>query len=187
MLGERVAGRYARALFEIAQKDQKVGPYGEVLGEISEAIEKNSDLKEFLITPHVPMLAKKEAVANIFGEAPVVVQNFLFLLIDKQRGDILPTIVHEYRKIADQESRILEVSVISAKKLNSAEELALQKKLEEVSGRNIRVINQEDASILGGLLIRIGNRWIDGSVRGQLRTLGDRLMNSAQKQMEVEG
>ena len=41
MLGERVAGRYARALFEIAQKEEKVGPYGEVLGEISEAIEKN--------------------------------------------------------------------------------------------------------------------------------------------------
>ena len=71
--------------------------------------------------------------------------------------------------------------------LRTIESLALQKKFEEVSGRNIRVINQEDASILGGLLIRIGNRWIDGSVRGQLRTLGDRLMNSAQKQMEVEG
>ena len=187
MLGERVAGRYARALFEIAQKDQKIGPYGEALGEISRDIEGNSDLKEFLITPHVPVLAKKEVVAKIFSEAPLVVQNFLSLLMDKRRGDILPTIVHEYLKIADQESRVLEVSVISAKKLNSAEELALQKKLEEVSGRNIRVLNQEDASILGGLLIRIGNRWIDGSVRGQLRTLGARLMDSTQKQMEVEG
>lgn len=187
MLGEKVAGRYAHALFEIARSEAQIEFFGSSLGEISKEIQKNAELREFVITPHVPAEAKKEVLSKIFGDAPVLVQNFLSLLMDKRRGDILPTIVQEYHKIADEASRVVEVSVISAKKLNSVEELALQKKLEEASGRSIRVVNQEDASILGGLLIRIGNRWIDGSVRGQLRSLGDRLMQSTQKQMEVEG
>lgn len=187
MIGEKVAIRYGRALFELAQSNDEAVLYGETLKQISSQIAENGELKEFLATPHVPQQAKKDVLDQVFPEMPGMMKNFLHLLVDKGRETIIEAISLAYQAVVDEKSKALEVSVISAKKLNSEEETALVKRLEESSGRSVRLLVEEDASLLGGMMVRIGNRWIDGSVKGRLRAMGQVLAESTQKQVEVEG
>lgn len=187
MTADKVAARYSRALFEIAREEGQISPYGVVLRDVAAQIEGNEDLREFLLSPHAPQKAKKEVLGQIFAEIPELVINFLSLLIDKGREKIIPQIAKVYQEIVDEESRAFEVSVTSAQKMKPEEESALIKKLEETSRRTIRLVTQEDPSLIGGLTIHIGNRWIDGSIKGRLAALSQTLAKPIQKQMEVEG
>lgn len=187
MTTDKVAARYSRALFEIAQEEGQISPYGAILHEVAAQIEGNEELREFLLSPHAPQKAKKEVLGEVFAGIPELLQNFLSLLVDKGREEIISQIAKVYQEIVDEESQAFEVSVTSAKKMKPEEESALIKKLEETSGRTIRLITQEDPSLIGGLTIHIGNRWIDGSIKGRLAALSQALAKPVQKQMEVEG
>lgn len=186
MSKERVAIRYSRALFEIAKDQDATTSYGEFLNAITKGIEENNELQEYLCSPHVPRNAKKEILNEVFSAAPEMLKNFLFLLIDKGREDLLKDIALGYQQITDEEASALEVAVVSAKPLKKEIQILLTQKLEEVSGKSIRLRLSEDPNLIGGMTLHIGNRWIDGSVKGQLESLKYSLMKPTQKQMEVE-
>lgn len=176
MMGEKVAIRYARALYEIAAENSQIKEYGLILNQVVKTVGQNNDLQQFLITPHIPIKAKKEILAQIFSDIPSVMLHFLYLLVDKKRESIMVAILKEYQKIVDEKTGALECFVTTATSLKSAEEEALKKRLEEISGRVVRMVKKEDSAILGGLLIQIGNRRVDGSVRGRLHSLAEALV-----------
>lgn len=186
MIKEKVAVRYGRAIFEIAKEQDSIISYGECLTVIAKGIEGNSELEEYLSSPHVPRNAKKELLGEVFSGAPEMVKNFLFLLIDKGREMLLKDIAFTYQEIVDEEFSSLEVAVVSAKPLKEENQILLTQKLEEISGKSIRLRLSEDPSLIGGMILHVGNRWIDGSLKGQLESLKYSLMKPTQKQMEVE-
>ena len=187
MSGGKVAIRYARALFELAKPQNEIDSYGKILEQVASQIAENSELREFIITPHVPHQAKKEVLDQVFTGMPEMMKNFLHLLVDKGREGIIEEISVSYRSIVDEDSKALEVTVTSIKELSSEEEAALVRRLEESSGRSVRLILEKDPSLLGGLVIRIGNRLIDGSIKSRIQAMGRALATPTQKQAEVEG
>jgi len=187
MMGEKVAVRYARALYEIAAENNEVALYGDTMKAVAKQCEENEELKIFLVSAHVPVAAKKEVIDQVFSKVPEMVKNFLYLLVDKKREELIEAISASYQRVVDEETNALEVSVVSAQKLNAEERSALTRRLEEVSGCSVRLVTKEDQSLIGGLTVQIGNRWIDGSLKGRLQSFGQALLKRSQKQMEVEG
>jgi F-type H+-transporting ATPase subunit delta len=106
------------------------------------------------------------------------VHNFLLLLVDKRREAALPAIIAEYRNLANEARNIAEAEVITAMPLTDAEHKALAVKLSAVTGKNMVLKTQLDTSILGGVIVKIGDKLIDGSVARQLRMLKATLLTT---------
>ena len=134
-------------------------------------------MREFLGNPSLEpsdKLKVLDAVAARVGMEKTV-RNFVAVLMDHTRLDALDEVVAEYKTIADEASGIAEVEIVSAKPLEQDERNLLQWKAGELAGSDVRVSWSEDASLLGGAVIRLGSRVFDGSVRGQLQQMKEHL------------
>jgi len=93
------------------------------------------------------------------------------LLIDKRRETILPSIFTEFKRLLNEARNMIEADVITALPLDDAEHEALAQKLGVVTGKNVVLKTKIDPTILGGVIVKIGDKLIDGSVARQLKTL----------------
>ena len=103
--------------------------------------------------------------------------NFLLLLVDKRRMGIFEAIEDEYRRLSNRERGILIADVTTARPLTKGQSNKLQKKLEAISGKKIQFRLHQDADIIGGVIVKIGDKRIDGSVRGRLAALESAIRN----------
>jgi len=108
-----------------------------------------------------------------------VSRNFLFVLVDHRRIAVLPDILQSLEVVLDQRLGFARAEVLAARELTEAQRTALHGELERISGKRIRARFGVDASLIGGVLARIGSTVYDGSVRGQLETLGRRLQQGS--------
>lgn len=177
MLNILLARKYAVAMFELAQEDDKLLVYGKELDEIASLFHTIPDLLSYMTNPQIQPAAKKELLNKILTEdTHLPVKHFLLLLIDKHRIGLLPDIVHEYELQAYDFLNIALAYVTSARELSQAQEQALCKKLEQVTGKKIKMKKRIDPSIIGGLIVKVGDKLIDGSVTGQLKSLETQLL-----------
>lgn len=186
MLGEKVALKYAQALFEIGKDENAIDLFGIWLKNLKTVFEENNELRDFIFTPHVPRQAKKEVFLELCTGAPVLIQNFLGLLVDKRRENLIPLLSIAYQQIIDENEKAMEVAVTSAFELAANEEQSLVARLQELTGKAIRLKTQIEPSLIGGLILQIGNRRIDGSVVGQLQSIGATLLKINPNQVEVK-
>ena len=186
MLGEKVALKYAQALFEVGKDENAIELFRTWLKNLEMIFEENSELREFILTPHVPRQAKKEVFLEICTGAPVSIQNFLGLLVDKRRENLIPILSIAYQHIMDENAKAMEVAVTSAFRLGANEEQSLIARLQELTGKTVRLKTNIEPSLIGGLILQIGNRRIDGSVVGQLRSMGASLIKINPNQVEVK-
>jgi F-type H+-transporting ATPase subunit delta len=104
----------------------------------------------------------------------LISRNFLFVLVDHRRIAGLPDILQTLEVVLDQRLGFARAEVLAARELTEAQRAGLQTELERISGKRIRARFGVDASLIGGVVARIGSTVYDGSVRGQLETLGRR-------------
>lgn len=169
MLSNQLAAKYAQALCEVASEKSLLSEAEQQLTLVVELAEQNSDLKTLLYHPLVPVAAKKETLLGLFGsELNETVKNFLFLLIDKHREAALPAILHEYVLQANEKRNIVVAEVTTALQLSAAQEQALADKLSTVTGKTVKINQHVDTSIMGGVIVKVGDKLIDGSVARQL-------------------
>lgn len=179
MLINQLAAKYAEAIFEIAVEQGKEEQIFEQLKNVVKSIDDNQDLKQFIYNPGINTAAKVETVQKIFtGEVEETVLNFLMLLADRRREVLLPAIVEEYRKCAYKAHGIVEANVTSAGELSQAEQQALADKLSRICNKTVKLKIITDPSIIGGVVVQIGDKVIDGSVTRQLKTLKSVLLNN---------
>ena len=171
-----VARRYAQALYAQAEEAGVVEQVDADVEAIRQSLEDSRDLVLFFQSPAIARAKKTSVIEALFGDRvqPTTMQ-FLKLLVDKKREDIFPSIVDAYRALRDQQQNITEATVRTAQPLGSAEERQLREALEAMTGSRIRLQVRHDDSLMGGLLIRIGDTVYDGSVRHQLETLREQL------------
>ena len=179
MLRGAVARRYAHAMFELALEGDILDSLESDLKGVLEIVEGYPELQRIIYHPQVTSKDKKELVGNIFSEyiSPVA-KNSLFFLIDRRRESFLGDIVAAFILLANQHRNIVEVHVTSAVEMNEKEQKNLAKVLDKLAGKKVQPEYAVDPSLIGGVVVRIGDRVIDGSVKTRLATLRDRLIQN---------
>jgi len=167
-----LARRYAKALFSLGKEDGKNEGYSEVLNAIAE-LYKNESVENALVNPLYPVEARQKVMAKIgeLAKADAIMTRFLDLLIEKKRADILPDIAAEMRIMVDQEQNISHGSVVSAIELDDALKGKIQQALEKITGNKVIIETSVDPSIIGGVIAKVGDLVLDGSIKTQLNGL----------------
>ena len=173
MIGSTIAKRYARAFFEIAEEDKQLEKYFLELNSFSGIIESNEDLKGFLANPVFDQVEKKSVVESILQKTDIsrITSNYLKLLTDKQRIVILKDIVDSYRELMDAALKTVRVSVKTAFPLSPELVQKLQSGLEQQTGKLVHMTVMEEKSLLGGIVVRVGDTVYDNSIKTQLNNI----------------
>ena len=173
MIGSNIAKRYARAFFEIAKEERRYQDYFQELGHFSAILRENKSLNEFLANPIFAQPDKKAVVETLLQKAGIspLTANFLNLLVDKRRIGILSDIEGCYRELMDDALKKVRVTVKTAFPLTGELSARLQKGLEGLTGKQVEMTVLEDQSLLGGIVVRIGDTLYDGSIKTQLNKI----------------
>ena len=176
MLKGAVAGRYSEALYEIAVKANLVDQLEEELKAVVSVINDSEQLRKILFHPRITAAEKKEVLDNLFKERiSEVAMSFLGLLVERHREVYLSDITEYFTGLANKARNISDVSVTSAVELTKDEKKRLTDAMAKCTGKKVRLSYSVDKSLLGGLLVRVGDKVIDGSVRTRLETLREHL------------
>ena len=177
MIGGPVAGRYAAALYDIASEQKNmVDKIESELKAIKGIIEDNPDLQRLLYHPQITPAAKKDLLEQLFkGKISEVTGNFLALLVDRRRETHLIDIVAEFFAMANSGRNIITAKVATAVAMNDQEKGELNRVLARLTGKKIQTSYVVDPSLIGGVVVRMGDKFIDGSIKTRLATLKERL------------
>lgn len=163
---------YTQSLLEIALAENLLDQVEEDLLTVSSALRSSLDLKETLSGSRIPAKKKKEIIGSIFQEklAPMVL-NFINLLIDEGREELLPSLAQEFSKKAYAARNVTQAEIITAVPIDKELQEEIGKRLAQIFKKEIEVKPRVDGSILGGLVIKVEGRVIDGSIRHKLEDL----------------
>jgi F-type H+-transporting ATPase subunit delta len=170
------ARRYARALLDVAvaQGDTNVAA---ALEELAGLFSGSAELRAVLLHPTVPV-AKKTAIVGALigrGQRSVLLDRLVTMLVERDRLELLPPIAEAYRRLWNAHRGVVEVEAVSARPLEEAESQAVSSAASRLAGKHAELRGRVDPALLGGLLLRMEGRVYDGSVRGRLRALRERL------------
>jgi F-type H+-transporting ATPase subunit delta len=175
------AGRYARAFADVVVEAQlNPAEIEQQLDDFAATLAGSKDLKEVLLNPSIPVRRRVsilDAVNGRVGGGPKV-RNFLAVLISHERLSALSEILQEYRLEMNRRSAISDAEVVSARPLEDQERAALAGQVAELAGTRVNATFREDKSLIGGVIVRIGSTIYDGSVRGRLERLKERLVSN---------
>jgi F-type H+-transporting ATPase subunit delta len=178
MLNIQLASKYATAIFEIAKEEKNLDGYDKDLAKVRADVFSIPDAVKFFQNPLIPQPAKKDLLKRAFDkEISETVMNFLMLLVDKKRIGVFNEIYDIFTSLKNREQGILIADVTSAFPLSKKQQDQLTRKLSNLTGRKVKVRPHKDTSILGGLIVKIGDKLIDGSAAGRLRALQTAMRN----------
>lgn len=172
-----VASRYAAALADVAFEEKGAERVKRDLRAFAQAFRSSADLRNVLESPAVDVGAKRkvvEALAKRMDLAPAV-RNFVFLLVDHRRLEILPEIEQAFQSDLNARLGVAEAEIVSAHALTDKDRQRLTAALERRTGKKIDAHFREDQSLVGGAVVRVGSTIYDGSVREQLARLREQL------------
>jgi F-type H+-transporting ATPase subunit delta len=173
-----VAGRYAQALFELAQEQKALDKVAADLDAFSVMIGESADLQRFIKSPVFSADEQEKALAAILARANIVgiAGNFLKLVAAKRRLFVISDIIADFRKLHDLQKGLSRADVTVAEPLKDEHVKALKAALAEITGsKNIEVTIKVDPTILGGLIVRLGSRMVDSSLKTKLNSLRTRM------------
>jgi len=177
MLKGAVARRYASAVFDLALKYNTVDPTLQDIREIAQVFA-NRKVSYLLREPKIPARRKEEALrAALKGRVQDMSLNLALLLVQRELVEYMPTIAREFEQLVLDYRNQAVANVTTATEVNPAERVMIQRALEQRTGKTIIMQSHVDPAILGGVIARVGDSIIDGSVRYRLSVLEQRLMN----------
>jgi F-type H+-transporting ATPase subunit delta len=176
-----VARRYAQALLELGVEGHTLDRLVDELTTVSQAWDASAELRNALENPQVAHATKK-AVMNELAEqigATPTTRHALLLLVDRRRTKTLPYVAQYLRELADARKGVLRAEVTTATPLGEAYYARLQAQLEKMTGKKVVVDRKTDPLLIAGVVTRIGDRILDGSLRTRLQSIKDSLMPPA--------
>lgn len=172
-----VARRYAQAMFTVADRQKRAVILRNELQSVVDALGQTPQMKAILDQPLLTEERKKAAIDTMFGKTfSKDTIGFLKLLVDKRRIDLLPEVNEEFSRLVRTQQNIEFATAISAVPLTPQETQALERTLEARTGKDIELKTEVDPALMGGVLVRIGDTVLDGSVRGNLERLREHLL-----------
>ena len=168
-----LSGRYAIALFDLAREQSQLAAVADSLAGVKQALAASDDLKRLVASPLVSRRDAGKAIAAFAGEARLdpLTANFLGVLAANRRLGALPAIIREFTGLAARHRGETTAEVTSAHPLDDGQMAALKARLKSMVGSEVAVDAHVDPAILGGLVVKLGSRQIDGSIRTKLNAL----------------
>lgn len=172
-----VARRYANALFSLGKKSEKqnLESYGTTLALLDELLASSPDLEKIFKSPVVTILEKRKIVGELLArlKADKVTSNFCMLLADKNRLSYLHQISAYYSVLLDEEKGVVRGKLLTAVRLDAKKQGQIKSMLEKKSAKSLELAFDVDKAILGGIVLKIGDKVMDASLRAQLAILRD--------------
>jgi len=162
---------YARALFDAALGEKRLEPVREQLRQLVEAEAAVPELRELLRNPQLDPRSKRAALEDLLSGADELLRNFLLVLVDKGRAGQLEEIAREFERLAAEQEGIVRAELTTAVELSDAEAKKLLKQIEQASGQKVEATRSVDPDLIGGMILQVGSRRLDASVRGRLERL----------------
>ena len=168
---EAIARVYADALFESAKQAGKLDVIKQQLEQFADTLSENRELQLFFFSPYFSSAEKREGIAKTISGANPELVNFLELLAEKQRMPALFGIRKRFDELWDEANQRLEVTLTSAIELDPSVIESVGAEIERKTGKTIELTSEVDESIVGGLVLQVGNRVLDASIRNRLEKL----------------
>jgi F-type H+-transporting ATPase subunit delta len=177
MAAGSLARRYAKAILQIGQDNGNLDKIGADLRALAKAMKESSELQSSLTNPAIRRADRRKVVDALLTRigAQLHTKNLVYLLLDGERLSAVPGISREIDAMIEAKGGRVTAEVISAKPLDPTQLTQITAALEKLSGKKVDVTKREDASLLGGVIAKVGDTVYDGSLRTQLRNLRDEL------------
>jgi F-type H+-transporting ATPase subunit delta len=175
------AARYARAFADVVLS-AKLDParVEQELNDFAVTFRGSKDLQQLLLNPSLPAARRVSILDTVnrrIGCGPLV-RNFLAVLISHERLHALDEVLPEFRAEMNRRLSISDAEVVTARPLQAEERAKLEKEVAELAGTRVNATFRQDKSLIGGAVVRIGSTIYDGSVRGRLERLKERLVTN---------
>ena len=175
-----LAKRYAKAIFAVGQEEGKSESFRETLNALGDFLEKYPEAMDALTNLLYPMELKEKVMAQLISELQTdqFMANFLNLVVQKKRADILPEIASEFQLLVDADQNISRGTIISATEISGELQSKVQSTLESITDNKVILTSEIDPSIIGGIIAKVGDLVMDGSIKTQLAGLNESIKGS---------
>jgi F-type H+-transporting ATPase subunit delta len=171
-MAKLVSKTYSSALFEVALEENMIDPILAEYAVVKQSIDDNPDFYEILVSPRVPLEEKKQILDTTYGnQISEILLNFFKLLMDKKRSQAILEVYDDFKALVDDHKGNVVAKVESVIELSAEEIKNLEDKLNTLTGKNVSVNNVINPDIMGGLVVKVGDKIIDGSVRRKLDSM----------------
>jgi F-type H+-transporting ATPase subunit delta len=175
-----VSRNYAEALLALATKAENREGFGLMIRDVANAIAQDPTVKLFLESPRVSYERKNEILAQAFGDRmPRVFLRFLQMMVHNRRQMMIPEVATEYARLLDAEEGRVHAEVTLARVTSDEESAKIGAQLSRVLGKQVMPQVIIDPAIMGGVIVKVGNTVMDGSVRRRLAKLATRMRATA--------
>ncbi len=171
MRDRKIGKRYAEAIFSVAEDNKNLLEVYGALNSLMEEYENNKEFKNFINHPLISNEDKKEVLIKVYKGLEENILNIILYLLDKKRIENIKDIVVEYLKIYYAKNNIIDVEGTFASELSKKQEATLLANLEKRTNKKVNLTIKVDKSIIGGGILKIGDKIMDGTIRTQLNKL----------------
>ena len=172
-----IARNYAEALLALARKAGDLSAWGRLIDDVASAVERDERLRRFLEAPQISADAKIAILGKAFEDrAPRLFVRFLQRLVKNRRQMLIPEIANEYRDLVDEVEGRVHAQVTLAAPVDDEQRAAIARQLTQTFGKPVVPQVRINPNILGGIIVQVGDRVMDGSVRRRLGILRTRML-----------
>lgn len=172
LISSEIGEPYAQALMSLAQQNDLADQFGNTFRELDTLLADSQEFKDFVLNPVIKNEDKKAVLKQVMGDANPYLVNFMMLLVDKRRIVFLEPIVEQYLSLLRKLNQTVLAEVTSAQELNDEQKNQIVEKVKGiVEARDVELKTRVDPSLIGGVIIKVGSKVIDASLRGQLRRI----------------
>ncbi|MEO8563163.1 MAG: F0F1 ATP synthase subunit delta [bacterium] len=172
-----IARNYAETIFVLARRAEDLRGWGKMLTDVADAMDENPKLRLFLESPKVSAEQKREVLGKAFTDRmPRLMLRFLQSVVMHRRQMLIPEIAREYLDLVDAAEGRMHARVTVARETDDAERSAIAEQLSRMFGKDVVPHLTVDPSIMGGVIVHVGDTVLDGSVRKRLASLRRRMM-----------
>lgn len=167
-----IARNYAEALFELGERADASEEFGALLDALAGAIATDDNIRIALDSPQVPKPQKLAILQRALeGRTPPAFQRWVDAVVRRGRQGLLATISREFQALLDQKANRVHAGVTLARRADPALQAEIVERLSAALGKTVIPHFREDPALLGGVVVRVGDRVIDGSVRRRMQAL----------------
>lgn len=179
MAAKDIARVYASSLVELGQSMKTLPEFEEEMRFVAGVIKEEADFRNFLVAPGIARETKKDFIDKVFkGNLSETIVNFIKVLIDNDRQSCIVEIYEALSALVDDVHNRQQVTIVTSTDLDSSMKEKLTGRLKEILKKDIILKSEIKADILGGIIIKVGDTVIDGSLAKDLRNIKNNLLNS---------